>query len=211
MNKNKINNYGWNSATAPHSCNYITPTILEILNHILVKGRILDIGSGNGFLCSQLSELGYDMVGTEPDQQGFEISKTNYPNIKFYNLGVDAEPTILTKENTYLFDAVVSTEVIEHLYSPQQIPRLANKVLKDGGYLIISTPYHGYFKNLALAVMDKWDFHHHPFVEGGHVKFWSRRTLTRLLQENGFEVVAFHGVGRLPYLWKSMILVAKKC
>lgn len=44
----------------------------------------------------------------------------------------------------------------------------------------------------------------------GHIKYWSRPTLTRLMHENGFAVRRFHGVGRLPYLWKSMILVAQK-
>lgn len=74
---------------------------------------------------------------------------------------------------------------------------------------MISTPYHGYLKNLALSVFNKWDKHHTPLWHGGHVKFWSRKTLTQLLEANGFKVTEFHGAGRLPWLWKSMILVAK--
>ena len=74
---------------------------------------------------------------------------------------------------------------------------------------MISTPYHGYLKNLALSILDKWDKHHTVLWHGGHIKFWSRKTLTLLLQENGFNVIAFHGIGRLPYLLKSMILVAR--
>jgi len=46
--------------------------------------------------------------------------------------------------------------------------------------------------------------------DGGHIKLWSRTTLTRLLEKNGFTVIEFHGVGRFPYLWKSMILVARR-
>jgi len=75
--------------------------------------------------------------------------------------------------------------------------------------LVISTPYHGYIKNLALSVFDKWDSHHTPLWHGGHIKFWSRKTLTQLLEDNGFKVIGFSGVGRIPYLWKSMILIAK--
>ena len=37
---------------------------------------------------------------------------------------------------------------------------------------------------------------------------WSRKTLTQLLNEAGFEVTAFKGSGRFPYLWKSMFLKA---
>lgn len=210
MNNKKY--FWWSSPDAPESCNYIIPVILEILDQVSTRqSRILDIGSGNGFLCSQLSQLGYEnIMGIEPDQRGFEISKINYPHIKFHNLGADAEPSDLIDSNKGLFDIVISTEVIEHVYSPAQIPALAAKVLQVDGYLIISTPYHGYVKNLALAIANKWDFHHHPLVDGGHIKFWSINTLSRLLQTNGFEVIAFHGVGRFPFLWKSMILVSRK-
>jgi hypothetical protein len=45
--------------------------------------------------------------------------------------------------------------------------------------------------------------------DGGHIKFWSKKTLSELLKREGFEVIDFHGVGRLPYLWKSMVLIAK--
>jgi hypothetical protein len=75
---------------------------------------------------------------------------------------------------------------------------------------VITTPYHGYWKNLALAVSGKLEGHFTALWDGGHIKFWSRRTLTRLLTDEGFEVTGFSGAGRIPYLWKSMILVARK-
>ena len=73
-----------------------------------------------------------------------------------------------------------------------------------------STPYHGYLKNLMLSLFDHWDFHHTVLWEGGHIKFWSRKTLGRLLEQNGFKVLSFQGVGRMPFIWKSMIIVAQK-
>lgn len=54
------------------------------------------------------------------------------------------------------------------------------------------------------------DAHFNSLDDYGHIKFWSRRTLTALLHECGFRVVQFCGAGRLPLLWKSMIVVAKK-
>src|SRR5262249_37524354 len=78
------------------------------------------------------------------------------------------------------------------------------------GHLIISTPYHGYLKNLFLALTNSWDAHLSPFWDGGHIKFWSYKTLSRLLNESGFRIVRFIGAGRLPFLWKSMIVVAQK-
>jgi hypothetical protein len=53
------------------------------------------------------------------------------------------------------------------------------------------------------------DFHFTALWEGGHIKFWSRKTITQLLEEFGFQVIGFHGCGRVPYLWKSMLIHAK--
>jgi 2-polyprenyl-3-methyl-5-hydroxy-6-metoxy-1,4-benzoquinol methylase len=100
--------------------------------------------------------------------------------------------------------------VIEHLVRPRNVPRFAKQLLRPGGHLIISTPYHGYLKNLLLALANKWDAHLNPFWDGGHIKFWSRKTLSPLLNEAGFRVVRFIGAGRIPFLWKSMIIIAQK-
>ena len=108
------------------------------------------------------------------------------------------------------FDVVVSFEVIEHLFSPHRLPIYAHGVLGDQGYLIITTPYHGYLKNLVISLLNKWDFHFTALRHGGHIKFFSRRTITRLLTDNGFKVVGFSGVGRIPYLWKSMVIITQE-
>ncbi|RYG16437.1 MAG: methyltransferase domain-containing protein, partial [Chitinophagaceae bacterium] len=106
---------------------------------------------------------------------------------------------------------IISTEVIEHLYDPRSFIRFCKGILLNngGGNLIITTPYHGYIKNLALAIFGKWDSHADPLWDGGHIKLWSKKTLTKLLTEEGFAVTDFVGTGRVPYLWKSMIVKAK--
>ncbi len=45
-------------------------------------------------------------------------------------------------------------------------------------------------------------------MDRGHIKFWTRRTLTALLEEQGFRITHFIGAGRVPFLWKSMIIAA---
>jgi hypothetical protein len=56
----------------------------------------------------------------------------------------------------------------------------------------------------------KLDAHVTALRDLGHMKFWSRRTLTELLKESAFEVERFQGIGRVPFLWKIMVLVATK-
>ncbi len=208
MIDNVVKNYGWTSAAAPESIGYITPRVLSILSSLKVD-NVLDIGAGNGSLCAQIKQQGYKVVGVEYDLEGVDIAKANWPDIPFYNFGVQDDPQALIAFEG-LFDSVVSTEVIEHLFSPHLLAEYAHAMLKADGHLIITTPYHGYLKNLALSLFNKWDFHHTPLWHGGHIKFWSRNTLSALLSQNGFDVVGFSGVGRWPYLWKSMVIVARK-
>ncbi len=184
--------------------------MLQILAGTGVR-RVLDLGCGNGDLCGQLVTAGYDVVGVEIDSDGVRIARQTYPSVPFYNFGVHDDPlALLQREGGRAFDAVVSTEVIEHLYAPHLLPRYAHSVLAPGGYLLLSTPYHGYLKNLMLSLLGHWDKHHTSLWHGGHIKFWSVATLSRLLEENQFRVTGFRGAGRLPYLWKSMILMARK-
>jgi 2-polyprenyl-3-methyl-5-hydroxy-6-metoxy-1,4-benzoquinol methylase len=208
MSENTVEDYGWHSPTQSYSNSYIEPRIKEILQRLQVK-RVADLGTGNGAMCDALAKSGLQMVGIEYDKAGVELAKQSYPHINFYNFGVQDDPEQLLATEAP-FDAVISTEVIEHLFSPHLLPTYARSILKPGGHLVVTTPYHGYVKNLALSVLNKWDQHHTALWHGGHIKFWSRKTLTALLEQNGFVVQEFSGVGRVAYLWKSMVLVAKK-
>lgn len=207
--ENVVENYGWSVADGPQSCGYITPEILRALGLLRAK-KVLDVGAGNGALCREIFKAGYGVVGLEYDKAGFKVSRESNPEIHCYNMGVqDSAAELLAAEG--LFDVVVSTEVVEHLFSPHHLPIFANTVLCDMGHLIITTPYHGYLKNLVISILGKWDEHFTALWHGGHIKFWSRSTITRLLEENGFKVTRFSGVGRFPYLWKSMVIIAQKC
>ena len=88
--------------------------------------------------------------------------------------------------------------------------RRACTIFWNGGVALITTPYHGYWKNLALALTGTMDDHFTALWTHGHIKFWSRGTLGQLLDEAGFENIRFHRVGRIPPLAKSMIAVAEK-
>ena len=105
---------------------------------------------------------------------------------------------------------VLSLEVIEHLYSPRLFVDRARGALVESGCLVVSTPFHGYWKNLALALSGKLDEHFTALWDGGHIKFWSERTLRALLEERGFTVVRFARCGRIAPLAKSMVVHARK-
>ena len=206
---NSVQTYGWNSDQRPRSCNYLAPVVLAWL-HQLNPQTVIDLGAGNGALCHTMAQAGYVVAGIEPDAAGVEIARRQCPQAQIYRLSVDDTADEVLRDHPDGFDIAVSTEVLEHLYEPRRLPAFAHTVLRRGGHLLMTTPYHGYLKNLAISVIGGWDRHADPLWDGGHIKFFSRRTITRLLNEAGFRVVSFNGVGRLHYLWKSMVVVAVK-
>ncbi|MEM9479531.1 MAG: class I SAM-dependent methyltransferase, partial [Verrucomicrobiota bacterium] len=149
---------------------------------------------------------GYKVSAMEPDSDGFDFA-SKVEGVDVQKIGIEDSLPDAWREQ---FDVAVSLEVVEHLFNPSALVNFAREALRPGGTLVLSTPYHGYWKNLALAVANKWDFHHHPWRVGGHIKFWSRNSLSRLLKDGGFVNSTFSGVGRFSYLWKSMILRSEK-
>jgi 2-polyprenyl-6-hydroxyphenyl methylase/3-demethylubiquinone-9 3-methyltransferase len=188
----------------------LVPYLMQVLRRLApepTKFRVIDIGCGNGAVTNLIRERGFKNVeGIEPSEDGVEVAKRAFPELTVSR--ASAYEDLPRKFGQ--FDAVVCLEVIEHLYSPDSLARNIHGLLRDGGFALLSTPYHGYVKNVALSVAGKWDFHHHPLVEHGHIKFWSRNTLEALLARAGLRVVEFHRLGRVPILAKSMFVVATK-
>ena len=198
--------YGFPDEQPSHTFDYLIAPILSLLS----KDKntcILDLGCGNGYLVAHLLSLGYNAYGTDASAEGIAIAKKANPDRFFIQ---DLSTGKLPGELQGLkFDTIISTEVIEHLYDPAGFVDFCKKAINSKGDVIISTPYHGYLKNLALTIFDKWDAHHDPLWPGGHIKFWSKATLTKIFTNAGFTFVAFRGCGRLPFFWKSMVVKVK--
>lgn len=198
--------YGFPDDDLSHAHQYLLPALLSMLNK---QQKILDLGFGNGALAIKLINSGFDVYGTDASEEGIKLAKKNYPN-RFYlqDLSTGKLPAELADT---AFNTIISTEVIEHLYDPKAFIQFCKEVLSKSSYkqLIISTPYHGYLKNLTIALFNKYDAHHSPLWSGGHIKFWSYKTIKSLLISEGFEIIKFKGCGRFQFFWKSMMIKAE--
>lgn len=205
---NHVPEYGFKKVESPHGWAHIRSGVERLLPTLPAGARVLDLGCGTGYVAGWLVSQGFTVVGIDPSHEGVALARAHSPKGRF-EVAL-AEPGLLQQLGEQPFDLVVSTEVVEHLYAPRGWAQCAFEALKPGGTLVCSTPYHGYLKNLALAALDKWDSHHSPMWDGGHIKFWSRKTLTELLESAGFRELRFVGVGRAPYLWMSMVMSGVK-
>lgn len=185
---------------------YLLDPVFAFAGGIGPGQRVMDVGCGNGSWAGEFARRGCTVVGIDPSPSGIEIARRTYPDGRFEVMDVSED--LLTELGEEAFDLIVSAEVVEHLYSPQTWALGCFRALRPGGTLVLSTPYHGWLKNVALAVSGRLDPHHDALREGGHIKFFSRSTLETLLTAAGFEEVRFAGAGRAPLMWKSMVLAA---
>jgi 2-polyprenyl-3-methyl-5-hydroxy-6-metoxy-1,4-benzoquinol methylase len=196
--------YGYNNARHSHTLHYLLPVIRQFLAGVEENSRILDLGCGNGSLTAALCQSNWIMHGVDASASGIRIAREQHPTIKFECGLIDS--SLVTTLGPNSFDAIVCAEVVEHMYHPRDLAKCAFELLHPGGRFVITTPYHGYLKNLLLALSGEMDQHWTALWDGGHIKFWSRRTLQVLLEEVGFKDFRFEGCGRLPLFWKSMAI-----
>ena len=204
-----ISGYGYNAVRLSHSHDYLLSTVLKFLDEYSQNSankKIFELGCGNGSVADVLTKIGWVVVGVDPSSSGIAQANRAFPTIR-----LEQGSTLDDLAGLYgQFPVVLSLEVIEHVYSPRQYAETVFKLTAPGGSAIISTPYHGYWKNLALAISGKLDAHFTALWEHGHIKFWSIRTLVELLRDAGFVNLRFFRVGRVPPLAKSVVVVAQR-
>lgn len=209
MSPETVSGYQWSNAELSCSHEYLLPSLGRVVGDIeagCVERRAFDLGCGNGSVANWLADRGWEVVGVDPSFEGIAQANRNFPNLR-----LEAGSAYDDLAGKYgQFPLVVSLEVVEHVYAPRDYAKTLYSLVAGGGSAIVSSPYHGYWKNLALAITGKMDSHFTALWDHGHIKFWSMKTLEILLQEQGFKNVQFHRAGRIPPLAKSMIAVVEK-
>jgi 2-polyprenyl-3-methyl-5-hydroxy-6-metoxy-1,4-benzoquinol methylase len=195
-------------STHPSCTNaYLWGHVQKTLQASLPAGsRVFELGCGNGATASSMARLGYSVTAIDPSSSGIQIASQAHPEVTFAERS--AYDDLAGEFGT--FPAVVSLEVVEHVMWPRKFADTVFTLLEPGGFAVISTPFHSYVKNLAIALSGTFDSHWSPLWDGGHIKFWSEKTLGILLRERGFADIRFIRAGRIPLLAKSMIAVARK-
>ena len=194
--------YLYTRAEVAHTHAYLMPVVERLLAAAGTQASIFELGCGNGSNAAYLASKGFKVVGVDPSESGIAIARKSFPDCRLEIGSTDDDLGARFGK----FDVVLSLEVIEHVYSPKRYVDVVGDLLNPGGIAIISTPYHSYLKNLALALSGKMDDHFTALWEGGHIKFWSPHTISTLFERQGFRRTNLYRVGRIPPLAKSMIV-----
>ena len=172
-------------------------------------GTVLDIGCGDGTAAATAAPLltGHRVIGVDWSQDALTRARAHLPCTIRGELTGDGLP--FTAESA---DAVLFSEVIEHLVDPDAALDEIRRVLRPGGHLMLSTPNLAAWYNRALLLagvqpvfseVSLRAIHGRPGREVvGHLRLYTARALREFVAGAGFEVVRlegapFHGVPRV--------------
>jgi 2-polyprenyl-3-methyl-5-hydroxy-6-metoxy-1,4-benzoquinol methylase len=177
-----------------------------VIKRHVQQGRLLDVGCNAGWLLGYLKEnTNLELYGLEPSKTLAEVTKER--------LGVSVTNNYLIDgvfEENY-FNFLTMTDVFEHVANPNTVLQVVHKILKPGGKVLIKVP-NGRFtlmkqsiKNIRLLDFaiygeDIWDAKE-------HLIHYSKPTLEKVLEKNGFKVVEWHTP--LPIQTRGSSLITK--
>ena len=144
--------------------------------------RLLDVGAYIGVFVETALAAGWDAVGVEPSRWAAHVAQEQgLPVVE----GTQDAPELQGQQ----FDVVTMWDVIEHVDDPAAEMAKSYHLLKPGGFLAVHTMD---IESLAARLMGRrW-----PWLMDMHIHYFSKRTLTQMLEQAGFEVIWIGPQGR---------------
>jgi len=169
-----------------------------LLREVRPGERVLDLGCGAGRFVAALRDAGADAVGVELAQAALDRAKRNVPGADLRLVAPDGSLPL----DHGTVDVVWCSEVLEHVPDTIAFLTEVRRVLRRGGRLLVTVPDHGRVKRTLIA-LGHYDAHYDPL--GQHVRFYTRRSLARVLHATGFEHDSLASLGGPPLLRRALV------
>jgi 2-polyprenyl-3-methyl-5-hydroxy-6-metoxy-1,4-benzoquinol methylase len=177
-----------------------------LLGRVRAGERVLDVGCGEGRFAAELARRGAEVVGIDVAAEPLRRARERHPQLLDLRQVPSAGPWPLGDAS---FDAVWAGEVIEHVADTAGWLSELRRVLRSGGVLLLSTPDHGRLRMLGWALAPR-AFAAHFDPRSDHLRFYSRRTLSELLEEFGFHDVVVRRAGGPPGARRQLLASARR-
>ena len=93
------------------------------------------------------------------------------------------------------YDVVLAADVLEHLREPERLLVDAAARLTPGGSIVTSIPNFGHWYARVRVLFGSFDYDHRGILDGGHVRFFTRRSFERLIRRAGLRVRRREAIG----------------
>ena len=157
---------------------------------------ILEVGCGSGAFSAGLKKMRaasgrpVEIWGVEMDEAAAIRASENLDRVLHGDVNA-----VMNDLPVGRFDCVVLNDVIEHVLEPGELVASLRPLLKPAGCLVASIPNVRYFFNVVnLAVHGRWDYTDEGILDRTHVRFFTRSSMVRLLEESGFAVEKTAGI-----------------
>jgi SAM-dependent methyltransferase len=176
-----------------------------LLAHVRAGERVLDLGAGDGAFAAELRAAGCDVVAVDVAEEALRRARARVPGLDARRVDEGA-PLPLGEDEV---DAVWAGEVLEHVADVVGLLADVRRVLRWGGRLLVTTPYHGRVALAALALRGGRALDAHFDPRADHLRFFTARTLRAALADAGFAEVDVRAVGGVPFLRRALHAIAR--
>lgn len=160
------------------------------------KGKLLDVGCGDGERAAWYQNRGFEVYGVEISERAVASARDLGLNVKQGTLPDARYPDSF-------FDVVLMAHVLEHTHSPGSYLREAYRILKPGGMLAVAVP------NIEAHSADVFKACWRLLMPPIHLYHFSIDTLSRFLSESGFKVEGVVGKAVYPIMVKRSIKITR--
>ncbi len=146
-------------------------------------GKLFDVGAATGFFLVLAKDSGFTVSGVEISDFAAQKAREKGLNVVTGTLS-----DVNFVDSTY--DVMTLLDVIEHMPNPENDIKIAGKMLRSGGLVVINTPDSGSL--LAMALGTKW----HLILPPEHIHYFNENGVRSLLRRNGFEILIVTRIGK---------------
>ena len=165
--------------------------------------RVLDLGCGAGRFVAALAAAGAEPVGVEVAAAALERARAVAPGADLRRLADDGS---IPLEHGAV-DLVWCSEVLEHVADVAGLLAEVRRVLRPGGRLLATVPYHGRVQGAAIA-LTRFEAHFDPL--GQHLRFFTRRSLAAALVNARLSPDRVAGWGGVPLARRGLVALASR-